>query len=288
VARLAFCGLGQMGAPMAGRLLAAGHDVIVWNRSPEKAVSLAERGAKGADSPAEAAVGAEGVLTMLSTPEVVQDVLFRQGLADSMGEGSTLIEMSTIGPDAIGGIRDRLPPSVDMLDAPVFGSIDAAESGSLRIVVGGSDEAYERWAPVLQAMGTSLHVGPLGSGAGIKLVNNGSILAMAVAAGEALALADSLGFSQEVALEVLSQTPIGAIIEWKRAQIESGHYPPRFKLGLARKDEGLVVEAGRRGGLDLSVARAAEAALQGALDLGWEELDYGSVIAFLRGRPAAL
>src|SRR5438128_402200 len=113
----AFVGLGQMGLPMAARLLDAGHDLVVWNRTPDKSDPLVGKGARLVDTPAEAARQAEAVFTMLSTPEALEEVVFGPGgLAEGMAEdGHTLIEMSTVGPDVIHGLVDRLPDDVDVI-----------------------------------------------------------------------------------------------------------------------------------------------------------------------------
>ena len=123
MARLAFFGLGQMGTPMAGRLLDAGHDVTVWNRTPSKANRLVERGARRAETPEEAARDAEALITMLATSEAVEEVLFgSDGAASTMAPGSTLIEMSTVGPDAVRQLAARLPGDASILDARVLGA----------------------------------------------------------------------------------------------------------------------------------------------------------------------
>src|SRR5438105_10660169 len=124
MSKIAFLGLGQMGAPMAGRLLEAGHDVTVWNRTSGRAEPLAEKGAAVAGSPAEAGGGAEFAITMVATPDAVEAVLFGpDGLASALGPGQTLIEMSTIGPAAFRALTERLPAGVAAVDSPVRGSV---------------------------------------------------------------------------------------------------------------------------------------------------------------------
>ena len=121
--RIAFCGLGLMGAPMAERLVDAGHDVVVWNRSPEKAERLVERGAQRAATPAEAGSGAEAAVTMLSDPDAVRAVVLGpDGLAAGLGPRSVLVEMSTVGPGLVREVREGLPDHVDMVDAPSGGA----------------------------------------------------------------------------------------------------------------------------------------------------------------------
>src|SRR5437763_1828963 len=130
MSKVAFCGLGQMGAPMAGRLIDAGHHLTVWNRSPDKAAPLVARGARQAGSPAEAAADAEAIITMVATPEAVEEVLFgREGAAEGSVPGGIMIEMSTIGPFAVRQLAERLPARVEMIDAPVLGTIPEARNG---------------------------------------------------------------------------------------------------------------------------------------------------------------
>jgi 3-hydroxyisobutyrate dehydrogenase-like beta-hydroxyacid dehydrogenase len=285
VAKVAFCGLGRMGEPMAGRLLEAGHDLVVWNRTPERADALVERGARRAESPADAAAGAEAVFTMLSTPDALEAVVFGDGagLVEGFAPGTILVEASTVGPHAVRAVADRLPDGVDMLDAPVLGSVPQATDGTLRVFVGGSEDVVERWRPVLEQFGRVLHLGPLGAGASMKLVANSCLGALMTALGEALALADSFGLDQAVVLDVLSESPIGATTKSKRSRVESGEYPPNFTLGLAAKDLRLVTEAAERSGVDAKVAAAARAHFDAAAGAGLGELDYSAVIAHLRG-----
>lgn len=287
--KLAFLGLGAMGSPMAARLVEAGHEVTVWNRTASRAGPVVERGAAPAHLPAEAARGAEGVFTMLANADAVQDVLFGEdGAAAVMGSGSTLVEMSTIGPDAVGSLAVRLPAGVGMLDAPVLGSVREATEGALKVFVGGSEEACRRWLPVLEALGSVRRIGELGSGASMKLVANSTLMALMTALGEALALADALGLDQGAVLDVLSDSAIGVAARGKRSRIETGTYPPNFTVALARKDTELVVDTARRLALDLPVASAAREWFEAADVAGFGGLDYSAVVARIRRLGARL
>lgn len=288
MAKLAFCGLGRMGEPMAGRLLDAGHDLVVWNRTAARADALVGRGARRAESPAEAAGGAEAVFTMLSTPDALEAVVFGDGsgLVEGLAPGTTLVEMSTVGPDVVRAVADRLPDGVEMLDAPVLGSVPQATDGTLKVFVGGSDGVVERWRPVLQQFGRVLHLGPLGAGAAMKLVANSCLGALMTTLGEALALADAFGLDQAAVLDVLSESPIAPTTKSKRSRVESGEYPANFTLELAAKDLRLVTEAAARRGVDAKVAAAARAHFEAADGAGLGDLDYSAVIAHLRGHPA--
>ena len=287
MAKLAFCGLGAMGVPMAIRLVEAGHDVTVWNRTAEKARPVVERGARQAASPAEAGRTAEAAITMLASPEALHDVVFGdRGLAAGLRAGTTLIEMSTVGPAAVGRLRDRLGEGVDMIDAPVLGTIPQARDGILKIFAGGAEEVCGRWLPVLQAMGTPRRVGPLGAGAATKIAVNCALVVLMSELGEALALADAMGLDEQIMLDVLSDSPIGVTARGKRDLISSGSYPANFRLSLARKDARLICETAQAAGLNLPLAEAARTWFDHADEAGFADLDYSAVVAHIRGAPA--
>ena len=285
MARVAFCGIGLMGAHMAGRLLDAGHDLTVWNRTASRTEELHERGATVARTPSEAASSAEVVITMLSDGPVLEDVLFGEdGAAGTMPQDAALIDMSTIGPAAAVDVGKRL--GRPMLDAPVIGSIGQARDGSLRILVGGDPDDLAGWLPLLEAMGDVAHVGGPGAGAAMKLVVNSCTASLAGMLGEALAMADRFGLDQAAALDALAATPLATFIERRRPAIESGTYSPAFRLNLAHKDLRLVEEAASRLGIRMQVAAAARDRYAAAEDDGLGELDFGALIAHLRGwRP---
>jgi 3-hydroxyisobutyrate dehydrogenase len=260
--RVAVLGLGAMGSRIARRLLDVGHDVVVWNRTHEKAAGFP----RVAASPAEAARGTEVTITMLANADALRAVT-------KDIEPEVLIEMSTIGPDAVRELARRLP----VIDAPVLGSRSEAEAGTLHVFVGSTEEQYAEWSPLLSALGTTHHVGPLGAGASAKLVANSTLFGAIAVLGEALRLADELGLSREAAFEVLGATPMAAQAERRRPAIEASDYPARFALSLARKDADLVSAAAP----DLRVAQAARSRLAEADDAGWGNRDYSAVLAWL-------
>jgi 3-hydroxyisobutyrate dehydrogenase-like beta-hydroxyacid dehydrogenase len=287
MAKVAFLGLGQMGTPMATRLVDAGHELIVWNRTREKADPLAERGAAVASSPSEAAAGAEFVITMLATPEALEEVLFgADGAAAAFEPGQILIDMSTVGPDMVRDAAARLPERVSLVDAPVRGSTSEAAEGSLIIFVGASEDDHERVRPLLESLGQVHRIGPPGSAAAMKVVVNATLAASIVALGEALALGASLGLDRATLFDVLADSAIGSSAKSKRPNVESGHYPPRFKLRLAVKDLRLAVDAATNAGLDLKQAEAALAWLKEGVERGSGDLDYGAVVATISGDEA--
>ena len=283
MAKIGFLGLGEMGRPMASRLLRAGHVLTVWNRGGERTVPLAEAGAVIASSPAKVAAGADFVITMLATPEALEQVLFgTAGLAQALSPGQILIDMSTVGPDEVRSVAARLPKGVVLVDAPVRGSVPQATSGRLDIFVGADDENYERVRPILEALGPVRHTGGLGSGAAMKLVANLALGAAIVALGEALSLGESLDLERDMLLDALTDSPIGPIVKAKRANVVSADFTPSFKLRHAAKDLRLVTETAAARGRDLKQARANRAWLDEAAARGAADLDFSAVVATIR------
>jgi 3-hydroxyisobutyrate dehydrogenase-like beta-hydroxyacid dehydrogenase len=284
MAKIGFLGLGEMGTPMAGRLLRAGHDVVVWNRSVERTAPLAQQGAAVAAYPAKAAVGRDFVVTMLATPEALEQVLFgTEGLAPALSPGQVLIDMSTVGPDEVRSAAARLPKGASLVDAPVRGSVPQATAGRLDIFVGATDEDYERVRPILETLGSVRHAGGPGSGAAMKLVANLALGAAIVTLGEALSLGDSLELKRDIVLDVLSDSPIGPIVKAKRANVESGQFAPSFKLRHAAKDLRLVSETAAARGRDLKQVRANRAWLDEATQHGAADLDFSAVVQTIVG-----
>jgi 3-hydroxyisobutyrate dehydrogenase-like beta-hydroxyacid dehydrogenase len=288
VARVAVIGLGGMGSRVARRLLDAGNELVVWNRTPEKVTPLSEVGAVAAESPAGAAQQADVAITMVSDPPALEAVTEGpNGVCAGASPSLTIIEMSTVGPAAIARLESVIPRGAGLLDAPVLGSIGEAETGSLSIFVGGPVPLAERWTPLLSVLGSPTYVGPLGAGAAAKLVANLTLFGALALLGEALALADGLGLSRDSAFDVLAATPLAAQAERRRTSIETGEYPPRFPLTLARKDADLISAAADRAGVDLRLAAAAASWLADAEDTGLTERDYSAVLLRILERDGA-
>jgi 3-hydroxyisobutyrate dehydrogenase-like beta-hydroxyacid dehydrogenase len=250
VAKVAVVGLGAMGSRIAQRLTDAGHELVVWNRSVEKAAPFVPAG-----TPAEATQQSDAVFVMVSDPEALREVTEgSDGILAGARPGTTLIQMSTVAPEDVAHLASSLPEGVELLDAPVLGSLSEAEAGTLRVFAGGSSDLVEKWTPVLSSLGSVLHVGPVGAGTAAKLVANSTLLGALGVLGEALALAKKLGLPSEAAFDVLSATPLAAQAERRREAFETGEYPVRFALSLALKDADLISAAA--GGIDLKVAAA--------------------------------
>jgi len=279
MATIGVVGLGAMGARIAGRLADAGNDLVVWNRGPARAKPLVERGAIAAETPAEAARKAEAVITMVADPAALAAVTEGpDGLVAGAADGTTVIQMSTVSPAATERLASQLPGDA-MLDSPVLGSVGEVEAGTLKVFVGGEDALAARWSPLLSRLGTVMHVGPIGAGTAAKLVANTTLVGIIGVLGEALAIGQALGLPRERTFEVLGVTALADQAERRRAAVESGDYPPRFALRLARKDADLILEAAEKHGVDLRVVKGAQEWLADAEAAGLGDADYSAVLA---------
>jgi len=214
-----FAGLGRMGFPMARNVLRAGFPLLVWNRTAERCTPLVEEGAAAVPEPASLAA-ADVVVTMLTDGLAVRSVLVESALLEQLRPGSVVLEMSTIGPAAVSELAaEGAGHDVQVLDAPVSGSVSIAESGQLFSMVGGDPAAYERATPVLGAM-TKGHVllGPSGAGAAMKLAVNAMIAVTNESLAETLVLAERFGIERERAYDVLAGGALASPFDlYKRA-----------------------------------------------------------------------
>ncbi|MFB9680711.1 NAD(P)-binding domain-containing protein [Streptosporangium vulgare] len=263
---ISFLGLGRMGAPMARRLVTAGYTVKTWNRTPR-----AVEGAATAASPAEAVAGAELVVTMLSDPPTVRRVLAEA--APGLRAGTVVAEMSTIGPEAVAGLRGLLPPGVGLVDAPVLGSVGPAEEGTLTVLAGGLPEDLARCRRALEVFGRVVGVGGPGAGAAMKLAVMGALVPAQVLLAETVAYAEATGVDTATLLAVLGGTPLGPLVERVRPAVENGPYETRYALGLAAKDVALAAHGTQ------TLAAAAGARLADAVAAGLGGADLTAIFA---------
>src|SRR5947208_12957457 len=176
MATVGVVGLGAMGSRIVRRLSDAGHELVVWNRDPARTEPHVAAGALAAATPADVAKRVEAVITMVADPRALVDVTEGpEGVVAGVGEGTTLIQMSTVGPDSISRLAALLPDEA-LLDSPVLGSVAEVEAGTLNVFVGGSPEPVERWQSLLSTLGTVLHLGPVGAGTAAKLVANTTLV----------------------------------------------------------------------------------------------------------------
>jgi 3-hydroxyisobutyrate dehydrogenase len=255
IQRIGFIGIGVMGFPMARNLLRAGFSVRAFNRTRSKAEALREHGAEVVDSPAAAADGAEAVITCVGdSPDVRHVLLGTGGVCETLEPGTLAIDMSTISPamtrevaaavEARGGVY---------LDAPVSGGLIGAETGTLAIMCGGSDEAFRRAQPLLEAMGkTIVHCGPVGFGQLTKLCNQILCGLNLLGVCEALVLAEKVGLDLS---KLLQATTAGAAGSWALAHLgekmRNRDFAPAFMIDLQQKDLRLVLEQAAAGNLAL-------------------------------------
>jgi 3-hydroxyisobutyrate dehydrogenase len=287
VTEVAFLGLGNMGAPMAGRLSRAGHHLTVWSRTAAHAEALADR-ATVAATPAAAGARAEVAVTMLSDGSALEEVVLgRDGLAESLGPGTLLIDMSTTGPAPARKVAGELQArGVAFVDAPVAGSTGPAAEGSLAVMVGGDPDAVERARPLLAVLGDPeriWYLGPVGAGQAAKLMVNVVLGGVMAAVAEGYVLGRVLGLQAGDALDVLKGASVGGqTVERKRQRMESGDYGEAgFRLNLMHKDLRLAVEAARAARAGLPVAERVAELYAGAKGRGLADLDYSAVVAYV-------
>ena len=284
--RVAVLGLGLMGSGMARRLLGAGFPLTVYNRSADKAASLVADGARLAESPRDAAAGAEFVVSMVADDGASRGVWFGEhGALSEVSPGAILIESSTVTTGWINELADAArAKEIELLDAPVTGSRTQAASGELNFLVGGSESALETARPLFAAMGRSAtRVGPTGSGALLKLINNFLCGVQAVSLAEALAVIERAGLDRQIAMQILSNgAPGSPLLKTLSARMTARDYTPHFHLALMRKDlEYSLKEAGERG-VHLSTAQSALEAFERAVASGRGMQDVSAVVEPIR------
>jgi 3-hydroxyisobutyrate dehydrogenase len=296
--RVALLGLGVMGTGMAHSLLRAGFPLTVYNRNAAKAAAIAAgTDARAAATPREAAAGADIVVSMVADDAASRAVwLGTDGALAGVKADAVLIESSTVTAAWIRELADAVRTAhaasgagVELLDAPVTGTRPHAEAGELLFLVGGAASALERARPALAAMSrATIHVGPTGSGALLKLVNNFVCGVQAVALAEALTLVERSGLDRDKALDLLTNGAAGSpLVKTLSARMTSGEFtPPNFTLQLMTKDMVYAQqEAARAGvGVALETAACAQRVFERAIADGHAEDDFASVIESVRRR----
>ena len=278
---IGFLGLGTMGGQMARRLVASGYDVTGYDVDPGRLKAATEAGVLPAKSPGAVAERAEVVLSSLTDPAAVRRAyLGPDGAVAAVRPGTTLVDLSTIDPDTwrevAAAARAR---GADCLDAPVSGGPADAGSGGLVFMVGGDAPVLERCRPVLQTLARELHhVGPLGSGYVVKLVNNVMSMGNMVVAAEAMVLGVRAGMDPERLFEILKNSGGRSHHFLKRMpNVLAGDFTPYFSIALSRKDVGLALSLADRLGVPMHVASAVRQIYQTAMASGMESLDMAAV-----------
>jgi 2-hydroxy-3-oxopropionate reductase len=275
-------GLGLMGRPIAANLLKKGFSLTVWNRTASRAEALAAQGARVAASPREAAAAADVLITIVSDPPAVEQVLWgADGALGGLRRGSILVDSSTVSPAlARRAAAACAEKGVEFLDAPVTGGTWGAEKGELVMMVGGKAETLSRVEPVFAAIAKRwFHLGPHGAGQTVKLAMN-LLLALEVEAlAEALALATAGGVAGERLIEVM-QSSMGRapVLDVKAPMLLERNYPPSFPLRLMHKDLALALELAQQLGVSLPAGAAAAQQVYGSvLRSAREDVDYAAI-----------
>ena len=300
MAKVAFIGLGTMGSGMSGNLLAAGHEVTVFNRTPERADRLADQGAAVESNLAEAVKGAGFVMYCLSDDAAVAEVaLGPDGVMANADPTAIVIDLSTISPAM--SAREHAAAQergIRFLDAPVFGSKAESESGGLWVVVGGRREDYEAAMPVLEAISQTTHyMGPATSGCKMKLVGNLCVAAQMQSLGDALTLAAKSGLDPSDVVDVLDVTDFRTpIYSGVGRDVIRGDYSRSFALDLLLKDLWLIEDFSHSVGVDLPVLDTTMRLAQFGVNRGMGDLNASSIIKVIsasagvdltRGQPDA-
>jgi 3-hydroxyisobutyrate dehydrogenase-like beta-hydroxyacid dehydrogenase len=275
-------GLGRMGHPIAANILNAGFPTVVWNRTPDRATELRDRGARWADSPADLAQSADIVLTSLADPAAVERVYFApDGLLASARPDTILVDLSTGSPDMARRIAAAAQErGASFLDAPVAGSIPAATSGQLGIMVGGDQAAFNRCADVFAAIGkAAYYLGPSGNGATMKLVANGILATMVQALAEGIALGEKAGLAPADMFTVLNASSAAApVVAAKAAAVsERAYLPAAFTLALMQKDLWLVLSLANELQAPMPATAIAHDMVLAANATGKSALDFSAV-----------
>ena len=263
--RVGFIGLGNMGGPMCGHLVAAGYEMTVFDVNPDAVTRLVDAGARAARSVADCARGAEAMITMLPAPPQVEAVWLGEGGAlAALDPGSIAIDMSTSS-TAVGArvVREAGSRGIEVLDAPVAGQSIGARAGTLAIYVGGGDAAFERARELFNVMGDRervFHVGPAGAGYTVKLLLNLLWFIQSVAVGEVLSVGVRAGVSLDRLHGALVGSPANSVFLERdvRMVLDDGDYDEAFPMRLVTKDLGLAVDLAREVGVPVELTALVE------------------------------
>ena len=282
--KLGFIGLGIMGAPMAGHLRAAGHDLFVTTRS-KVPPALVDAGAVACKSAAEVAQKADIVFTMVPDTPDVQKVLFGEnGVASGLSKGKTVVDMSSISPIETQAFAKQIAAlGCDYVDAPVSGGEVGAKAASLTIMVGGSEAAFERVKPLLALMGKNItHVGEVGAGQITKVANQIIVALNIAAVSEALVFASKAGADPaKVRQALMGGFAASRILEVHGERMIKRTFNPGFRIGLHQKDLNLALQGAKALGVALPSTANAAQLMQVCAAQGWDQLDHSALVKAL-------
>ncbi len=290
--RIGFCGLGRMGAPMAANLSRRGFRLTLWNRTGAKAAALAgDLGARVAPTPAALAAASDAIVSMVADDAASQALhLGPHGLAEA-ASGRLFVAMSTVSPAHVRALGAELAARGGaLIDAPVSGSVAAAEAAELLIMAGGAAQDIERARPALAAMGRAVReTGPLGSAAHMKIVVNCLIHGLNQSVAEAITLAEAGGVDASAAYGVIEESAAAApMLGYRKAQyLHGASAPVSFALSLAAKDMRLALSLAEEGGVAMPQAEITHALLARAEASGLGAADMAAMLRFMREGGAA-
>lgn len=273
---------------MAANIAAAGFPLVVWNRTTSKSEALADRSGAGvAASPAVLAAEADFVITMVADGDVLLDLYTGSGaMARSLRAGTVCVDMSTISPDQAAELAAAVAGAgCSFIDAPVSGSVALAEAGTLTVMAGGEARDVEAARPVLEAMSARIyHMGPVGSGATIKLAVNSIVYGLGQAVSEALVLAEAAGIERDRAYEVFANSAIAApFVHYRQeAFLKPGEVPVAFRMVLARKDLDLALDLAASVEAALPQGELNRTVIAAAIGAGFGDHDMSAVAEHLR------
>lgn len=276
--KIGFIGLGIMGSRMAANLQKAGHDLIVYNRTPEKAKALVEAGALLAPDPAEAVRDVDVVITMLSTPDVVRQTA--EVILPAMKPGIFWVDVSTVNPSFSKEMAQlSVKHRVRFVDAPVAGSKAPAENGELLFLAGGTEEELTEVAPLLDIMGKkTLYLEKPGNGANVKMLINLMLAQSMATFSEAIALGKGMGLGEEQLLNILTATPVVApVMGLLKERLLTGNFDVNFPLKWIHKDVMLALDTASELSVNMPSLEQTESLYKIALDSGLGELDFSAV-----------
>lgn len=284
--KVGFIGLGNMGMPMARRILQAGYPLVAYDIRPSAMEDIAKAGAEKASSPRELASQCQVILASLPSSPIVEEVILGQnGVIEGVKPGTVVIDMTTASPSSTRKIGKALEAKgVKMLDAPVSGGTLGAEAGTLAIMVGGEEEVFNRYQPLLSSIGKNIHyVGALGCGHVIKLVNNLVAFANRLTAYEGVVLAAKAGLSPQKAIEVMNTSSGRSFITEVTFPkfILPNKLAQGFTIGLAHKDIDTAIGLAKELGVPTFVGNVVEQVYRLALNLGGPSQEVNELIIYL-------
>jgi 2-hydroxy-3-oxopropionate reductase len=283
--KVGFIGLGIMGGPMAQNLMEAGYELVLYNRTIEKAEEVAGDGATVVGSPREVAESCDVVVLMLpDSPQVEEIVEGEDGVLEGLKEGALIVDMSTISPVVTRELAEKIEErGASMLDAPVSGGEPGAQQGTLAIMAGGSEEDFERARPLLEVMGDAItHVGLTGAGQTAKAANQIVVAVTLEGISEALVLASKAGVAPEKILEAISGGLAGSnVMEAKKENFLEHDFEPGFRVDLHHKDLGIALATGREYGVSLPVTAIVDQMLESLKTKGRGDRDHSAILTLI-------